>query len=351
MTQSNTSASANLTSPLRSFWNDVQEFFFAPSAPHTLAIIRIATGFMIAYIHLIWMKNLESYMGPNALIDNETWKAIHSSQSMDYKWTYLAHTESMSVIWCHEILACLFGLLLACGLGTRTVCCLAWFTTLMTVHRMSGLLFGLDQVTIMLVMYLCISRSGDVLSLDAWFASRFPSLLVGRSWLSKLTGLSRTPNGADFLSGTAQAVRYHRPALCWSNTLATRLIQFHLCVIYFFGGISKLRGEMWWDGSAMWYAVASYEYQSLNMTWLGYFPVLSSIATHVTLFWEVCYFAMVWPNRTRWFAIGIAVLVHGGIALFMGMVTFGFMMIVANLAFVPPSLVRKWLTKSETTDR
>jgi hypothetical protein len=31
----------------------------------------------------------------------------------------------------------------------------------------------------------------------------------------------------------------------------------------------------------------------------------------------------------------MAFLVHAGIALYLGMITFGFMMIVANLAFIP----------------
>jgi hypothetical protein len=72
-------------------------------------------------------------------------------------------------------------------------------------------------------------------------------------------------------------------------------------VIYLFGGISKLRGDMWWDGSAVWFALANAEYQSLDLTWLA---------------------------RFRW-----------AIALALGMPTFGLAMIIANLAFVSPDLV------------
>ena len=39
---------------------------------------------------------------------------------------------------------------------------------------------------------------------------------------------------------------------CVANNVATRLLQVHLCVIYMFGGLAKVRGETWWDGSAMW---------------------------------------------------------------------------------------------------
>ena len=313
----------------------IQAFFFRPSSAHTLAVIRIATGGMIAYIHLIWMLNLESFMGPFALINNSTWKALHHGPVPDYKWTYLALTESMSIIWCHELVACVAGLCLALGFMTRTFSILAWFTTLMTAHRMTGMLFGLDQVTIMLAMYLCIARSGSLWSLDSWLYRRFQNSYSQHAWLRHCSGI--LANGCESTIPE-----------CWSNTFATRLIQLHLCVIYLFGGLGKLRGEMWWDGSAMWFSIASYEYQSLDMTWTGHFSILSSMATHFTLFWEFSYCALVWPRWTRGLMLSFALLVHGGIALFLGMITFGLMMIVANAAFVSPACVKRWLGLGRT---
>jgi hypothetical protein len=310
------------------FWQGLQDFFFRPSEPETLAVIRMATGLMVAYIHLVWILDLEAFMGPNALVDNDAWRTLHQGQDADYKWTYLAATESMALIWVHESLALVAGLLMAAGVLTRFSSTLAWFLTLMTAHRMTGLLFGLDQITIMLAMYLCLSRCGSVWSADAWLWNRYHDWIARQPWVRWLMGLVS-------LDGSTMST------CCWSNTLATRLMQMHLCVVYLFGGIGKMRGEMWWDGSAMWYSVASYEYQSLDMTWIGYFPFFSSIATHVTVFWELGYCALIWPRWTRPWFLGIAVMVHGGIALFLGMITFGTMMIIANLAFVPAALLRK----------
>jgi hypothetical protein len=39
----------------------------------------------------------------------------------------------------------------------------------------------------------------------------------------------------------------------------------------------------------------------------------------------------------------MAVAIHGGIALFLGMITFGLAMIIANLAFLQPATVRAWI--------
>ena len=57
--------------------------------------------------------------------------------------------------------------------------------------------------------------------------------------------------------------------------------------------------------------------------------------TLLTVFWEASYPALVWPRLTRPLVLAMAVLVHLGIGLAMGMMEFGLAMIVANAAFVP----------------
>ncbi len=287
---------ATIHKNVRSITQSVEQFFFAPSSPEVLAWIRIATGAMIAYIHLVWLMDLKSFFGPEALVNGEVLESLHRGR---WKWTYLSGNESLLLATLHEIVAFGAGIAMALGVQTRFSTPLAWFLTLMTVHRLPPMLFGLDQIVVMLSFALSVSRSGDAWSLDRKFG-----------WILA-------------------------PTESWRNTLATRLIQLHLCVIYFFGGLGKARGWMWWDGSAMWFSAASYEYQSLDLTWIGRLPTLGSILTHLTLFWEITYIALVWPKATRPFVLAVAFFVHAGIAIFLGMITFGTMMIVANLAFVP----------------
>ena len=50
-----------------------------------------------------------------------------------------------------------------------------------------------------------------------------------------------------------------------------------------------------------------------------------------------------WPRLTRPWVLCLAVLVHGGIALAYGMITFGLAMLIGNLAFVSPQTVRRWV--------
>lgn len=289
-------------------------FWFAARAPHTLAAMRIACGAMLAYVHIVWASVISDFMGANAWMSADVVRSLHST---DWAWSWLWYTESPTLLVLHQCVAIVASLLMMVGLLTRVAVPLAWWMTLMVCHRLTGALFGLDQVVVMLSMYLMLSHCGSVWSFDARLRERFVESKRNRNfdWSNWLFP-SATPSIA--------------------NNVATRLVQLHLCVIYLFGGLSKMRGEMWFDGSALWYTAVNFEYQSLDITWIGRWRVLVAALTAVTIFWETFYIALVWPRLTRPIVLALAVLVHGGIAVALGMVTFGSIMLVANLAFIEP---------------
>jgi hypothetical protein len=187
------------------------------------------------------------------------------------------------------------------------VAVLAYLATLSYVHRAPSSLFGLDQINVMLAVYLMLGPCGGRYSLDALWRRRRRNFEVPVSI---------------------------------SANLAIRLIQIHMCVIYFFAGARKLTGASWWDGSAMWLSVGNLEYQTLDLTWLAHWPLLGAFLTHLTVWFEISYFALVWPRLTRPVYLALAVLMHLGIAFCMGMITFGLAMLIGNLAFVTPPIVR-----------
>lgn len=286
------------------------KFWFTPSAPHTLAVIRILGGFMLFYTHLVWCKDLMAFLGPDSWIPGE---AARSIQPGPMVWSYLWYFESAGVLWTLHIIALIVFAMLTLGLFTRVTSVLAFFITVAYCHRLHGSLFGLDQINAMLAMYIMVGTSGGCYSLDRLLARR----------RGKVSG---------------------EPRKTVSTNIAVRLLQLHLCVIYLFGGVGKMKGIDWWDGSAAWFSVANYEYQSLDMTWMVHVPWLYTVLTHVTIFWETFYCALVWPRQTRPIMLAIAVGVHGGIAMFLGMITFGSVMLIANFAFVSPALVDKAVT-------
>ncbi|MES2793513.1 MAG: HTTM domain-containing protein [Planctomycetota bacterium] len=295
-------------------WN---RFWFTPADAATIGLLRILVGGMILYTHAVWTLGLNAFFGPQAWLNREV---VGLMQSDGYQWSHLWLCESPALLWPAHGLALVVCLFFMLGLWTRTTSILTWLITLSYAHRAPEAMYGLDQINGFLALYLAIAPSGNAYSLDRWRATRNQPRPVSPA-----------------------------PASITAN-IATRLIQVHMCVLYLFAGLSKLQGETWWDGTAIWGAFANLEYQSLDMLWLVHHPWLVNLMTHVTVVWEITYIALIWNRLSRPIVLALAIPVHLGICCCLGMMTFGSIMLIANLAFVSPALVRAILDRRETRD-
>ncbi|HEV7282685.1 MAG TPA: HTTM domain-containing protein [Pirellulaceae bacterium] len=287
-------------------------FWFTPRKPHVLALLRIFAGCMLLYMHLVWALDLPGFLGEQAWIPAGVSRE-HAARLQSWAWSPLWYVESLPALWAIHIASGLCYLALAAGWFSRFSAIASFAFLVAYCHRLEGALFGLDQAVAMIALYLCINPGGEFASVDAW---------------------RRT--GSFFPSSTPETI---------TANLATRLMQLHLCIVYLFGGLSKLRGEGWWDGGAIWGAISNYEYQTLDLTWLAAAPWLLATLTHVTVAWELSYIALVWNRWTRPLVLVMAVLVHAGIALAMGMATFGLAMMAANAIFLEPAAVERLLSR------
>jgi hypothetical protein len=202
------------------------------------------------------------------------------------------------------------------------------------IHRSSVTLFGMDTIMIVVVLYLAIGPSGSALSVDR---------LLARYWATRQALRNRRP--APDLS---------RPEPLVSANLTLRLMQVHICIIYLVAGISKLQGEMWWNGNAVWATMANYEFSPIQfklytdfLVWLPkhrwLWETLTTLLSYGTLAFEIGFTFLIWIPRFRWVMLVGAVLFHLSIAFFMGLDTFGLMMLTLVLAFVPTDAVHRFL--------
>jgi hypothetical protein len=114
--------------------------------------------------------------------------------------------------------------------------------------------------------------------------------------------------------------------------LALRVLQLHLCIVYFSSGIEKASGEQWWNGEAMWRAVMRPDLAMFDLSRLAQYPTLATFGCVSTLIVEIGYPFMIWNRWTRlpWAAATIGL--HVGIAIFLGLWSFAAVMIVFNVA-------------------
>jgi len=340
-------------------------FWFTPADPTPLGVIRILCGLMVLYVHLAYSYDLMNFHGPSGWLNlgivNEfrkeaplvgptaSWeeppaKPPESPEDLAYakRWGMLRsqaaafghplvslwfHVTDPTWMWvCHG--AMLFIMFLfTIGFCTRVTGVLTWLSILSYIQRAQTSLFGLDTIMNLTVFYLMIGPSGAALSVDRLLAQYWRRVQARRKGLV--------------------LPEFGPPVPSVSANLAIRLLQVHVCFVYFASGASKLQGPAWWNGTAPWKTMANYEFSPMNYQWYMYalyFMVdhrwlwelaMSSIAIF-TLVFEVGFPFFIWNRNSRWIVISAAVLLHLGIAIFMGLVTFSLMMLVAVSSFVPP---------------
>jgi hypothetical protein len=194
------------------------------------------------------------------------------------------------------------------------------------------MLFGQDAMMIILLTYLMIGPSGAALSVDRWLKKR-----------------KAGPEGAPLVPLT-------------SANLAIRLMQVHFCIIYGASGLSKLQGSAWWNGTALWSTIANYSFAPMNIglyndflifiskhRWL--WEILLSGGALFTLFLEIGFPFLVWVKRWRWIMVSGAVLLHTGIGLSMGLITFSLFMLTMLYSFIPPEATRQMVTSASEQAR
>ncbi len=334
--------------PLRFAARAVDRFFFQPSEPTTLGLMRIAAGILILYVHLIYCIGLTDYLGPYAWVRKElydymrkeninflaswTWQddgGFYRGQ-VSY-WSIFFHVDDPKWLWVIHISILIVMLLFTLGLWTRVTSVLTWLGSLMYIQRLQGtMLFGLDTMTNLGLFYLMIGPSGAALSLDRWLQVRRQRRRLGANYVPQ------------------------PPEPMVSATFATRLVQINYCIIYFAAGTSKLMGASWWNATAPNNFLLNYSFAPFDVEAYVWFlkqlasrrwmwELFATFGVVGTLFIELSLPFLVWNRYTRWFMVSCSILFHTMIALLMGLVTFSVMMFVLVLAFVPPEAVRQTL--------
>ena len=206
----------------------------------------------------------------------------------------------LSVAWiCLLTAGC--GLLI--GVACRFSAVLAWFLHLCAAKSGGFVSYGVDNFMTIGLFYLMLSPLPDGYSVD---------------W--RLRGLR--PKNPQLLG-------------FWR-----RVLQLHLCVIYFFSGLTKCLGTGWWDGSNIWRSLIRPPFNIIDPEILVGWKYLFPVAGILICLLEIGYPVFIWSSKTRKIWLISICAMHAGIGLAMGMYLFAFIMIILNLAAFGPGLIR-----------
>jgi hypothetical protein len=288
------------------------EFFFPPESDSWLACLRVGLGLQVIFYALSLRGDWKDMFGPNAngLVGREIAEAILATDSVfapRITWlTTVGNHVGVSedtMLWLIWWLLLVAGGFLVVGLFCRGAAIAAWFIHLCAVGSGELLLYGADSFTTIGLFYLMLAPLPDRFTLDARWR---------RAWRNDphLLGLFR------------------------------RVLQLHLCLVYFFGGLAKSLGRGWWNGSSVWRALTRPPFNVISpdilVFWRYFFPVAGIFICVL----EIGYLFFIWPKRTRLVWLTCMLCVHVGIAVTMGMYLFSFVMIVLNVAAFGAGLIR-----------
>ena len=305
-------SSAGLAAWFRDWGTAWNRFWFTPADPLPLAVIRIATGLLLTWSMAVWLLDVDAFFGTGGWQQpDNVWRS--NDQPWQWSWYFASASPTGTRVLCGITL--IAAVLLTIGLATPLAAIVSLAGLVSAVNRAPLNVFGFDDTLGLLLIPLVVGPAGAVLSVDRLL----------------FAGNDATPS-----------VR---------ASIALRLLQVQLCIVYVFSGCGKLLGASWWEGTALWGAAANVQYRTLDLTWLARHPLLINAITLATLWWEVAYAALIWPRLTRPLVLAMAVAVHLGIGLAMGMMEFGLAMIVANLAFVPASMFRSFGSRYPVSSR
>jgi hypothetical protein len=298
-------------------FNPLQRFlgFLFPSESDTwLTVFRIGLGLQIT-IYALFLRSDWHYLFASSgkgLVGREIGEAITSFDSPlipKLSWLIvlgrninMSEETVLSIAW-----ACLLcmGLLLLLGLFCRPAAIIAWFLHLCAAESGGLFAYGADNFMSTALFYLMLSPLPDGYSFDQWIVKTNP----------------KNPQLLGF----------------WR-----RVLQIHLCFIYFIGGLAKFLGSGWWDGSNLWRSLIRPPFNLVSPEILVRFKyALPALGILICLL-EVSYPIFIWMKKTRFVWLVCILAMHAAIGLMMGLYLFALVMIVMNLAaFGVPSTSRR----------
>ena len=275
----------------------INQFFFRPYSDNkSLAFFRIGLAVILfSQMLSIWSDFLTIY-GENGLIRGDVANVYTSPLQItihhitDWMTGLFGSTEIANLLALRYVYMILL-VFLALGLFTRFSAFFLWLLHLAFVKAAYYLSYGVDYMHTFMLFYCIIFPVGNQFSLDAYlFKFKFKNPL---------------------------------PYL--------RLVQLHLCVIYFFGGMGKALGENWWNGESIWKSINRPMESSFSFDWMAEYSWIPMILGIGVVFMELLYPVAMWLKPVGKYWLWAIISMHVGIAIFLDLTFFGATMIMLNM--------------------
>lgn len=274
-------------------------FWFTPEPAHTLGLVRIAFGVVVAAWTLALLPDLYQLFGAQGVVPQHP--------RFDYEWSVFAIWPGDTALLVGWVLLLVSSLALAVGWHSRLAAVLVFVLVQSFVRRDPFVFNAGDAIVVLVALVLALSSCGAALSLDQ-------RRRTGAFWSAQ----DRAP---------------------WP----VRLLQVQLSLIYLVSVQAKLSGESWLEGSAVSYAWRTDGRWAFLPApeWLAANALIVNALTWGTLIVELAIAVLVWNRRLRLPVLGAGVIMHLAMMINLNIGFFSLAMFVLYLAFIPWETVQR----------
>lgn len=275
------------------------KFFFEERPTEGIAIFRILwMGISLMYF-LIDLGNVHDFYGPEAIISqgtsNKEFPFYHANLFSFFKESYTI-TYGIIIVFGMSLITSVLGLLTRSSLLIALIC-------MTSIHQRNIWLLSSSELLMRtMTLLLIVSPCGHTLSLDSYLGRKYPAFKKERNW----------------------------PV--WS----LRLIQIQISVIYLWTVWHKLKGETWFEGTAVYYATRLESMTNSTIPMILDSVQFLKLATWGTLLVELALGTLVWFKEFRKPVIIIGILFHISIEYVMSIPFFELYMMSLFVNFFTP---------------
>ena len=302
---------------MRNLTLSFHQFFFKPVDQFPLVFLRISIGLFGLLQCLLLSSEWFNLYGVNGYVewfisyDLFSIKELPSIVGLANFLMPWGVTDNAVVVLITSIyVGALIGVTL--GWHTKKMLILAWLSHFMLCNTAMTFGYGVETFLHVGLFYLIFAPCNFYLSLDK---------LQGR-----VSQMGATPEAGFII----------------------RIIQIHLCLVYFNAGIAKMMGDDWLQGEAVWYVIGNAKYSQFDLSFLASIPIIPKLLTWWTLLVETAFPVFIYWNLTkRLWAINI-IFLHIGIGLLMGLNMFALIMLLLNIGAFWWQIFPKYWIKFKT---
>ncbi|MBN2910419.1 DUF393 domain-containing protein [Polycladomyces sp. WAk] len=126
------------------------------------------------------------------------------------------------------------------------------------------------------------------------------------------------------------------------HNAAVLAVMIQLAMVYFTSGMYKVMGSMWQHGTAIYYATRVNEFYWPGYSeWIWKYDIVVVLLSYSTVLFQVAFPFLLLNRYTKYAAVAFAISMHIGIALFMGLIEFSWVMIGSEMIFLTDSDFRR----------